>query len=159
MVRTQERAPNKDDEVWHAAHIQIHLKSHSTYERVHAYPMRKRIPSFLPLKKLYQFLHCYCFLCCHSANFVVLPNDVKTCGHTPTFPLRLSLTKNLYGHPNLKWIAWDLKSASTRIFIWETHFRLPERQNPNMSILYLGNPFTEKIIFWILLLEKMLNGY
>jgi len=38
-------------------------------------------------------------------------------------------------------------------------FLLSERQNPNMSILSSGNPFAERILFWVLLLEKMSNMY
>jgi len=71
--------------------------------------------------------------------------------------MRLSPTRNPYGHSNPKWVAKDLKSASNRVPIWETYFGLSKRHNPNISILSLGNPFAEMIIFWVLLLEKMLN--
>ena len=37
------------------------------------------------------------------------------------------------------------------------HFRLSERHNPNMSILSSENSFVERILFWVLLLEKMSN--
>ena len=67
--------------------------------------------------------------------------------------------RNPYGHPNLKWVARDPKSASNRVPIRETYFGLPERHNPNMDILSSGNPFVERILFWVLLLEKMSNRY
>ena len=73
--------------------------------------------------------------------------------------VRPSPTKNLNGHPNLKWVAKDLKSASNRVSIRETYFSLPERHNTNMGILSPVNSFTERILFWVLLLEKMPNRY
>jgi len=73
--------------------------------------------------------------------------------------LRRSPTRNPFGHSNPKWVARDPKSASNRVSIQETYFRLPERHNPNMSILSPGNPFAERILFWVLLLEKMPNRY
>ena len=73
--------------------------------------------------------------------------------------LRLSPTRNPYGHPNLKWVARDLKSASNIVLIRETYFGLPERHNPNMDILSPGNPFAERILFCVLLLEKIPNRY
>jgi hypothetical protein len=62
-------------------------------------------------------------------------------------------------HPNPKWLARDPKLASNRVPIQVTHFGLPERYNPNMSILSLRNPFVEMILFWVLLLEKMPSEY
>ena len=53
----------------------------------------------------------------------------------------------------------DPKSASNRLPIRETNFGLSKRHNPNMSILAPENPFTEIILFWVLLLEKMSNRY
>jgi len=73
--------------------------------------------------------------------------------------LRLSPTRKPYGHPNIKWVARDLKSASNRVPIRETYFGLPERHNPNMDILSPENSFAEMILFWVLLLEKMPNMY
>jgi len=73
--------------------------------------------------------------------------------------LRLSPIRNPYGHPNPKWVARDQKSASNRVPIRETYFRLPERHNPNMGILSPKNPFAERILFWVLLLEKIPNMY
>ena len=74
------------------------------------------------------------------------------------FVLILSPTRNPYEHPNLKWVARDLKSASNRVPIWKIYFGLSEMHNPNMGILSPGNPFAEMILFWVLL-EKMLNRY
>jgi hypothetical protein len=73
--------------------------------------------------------------------------------------LRLSLIGDLYGYPNPKWVAGDSKSASNRVPIRETHFGLSERHNPNMSIISPRNPFAERILFWVLLLEKISNRY
>ena len=67
--------------------------------------------------------------------------------------------RNPYGHPNLKWVARDPKSASNRVPIRETYFELPERHNSNMGILSPENLFTEMIFFWVLLLEKIPNMY
>jgi hypothetical protein len=50
--------------------------------------------------------------------------------------LRLSPTSDPYGHPNPKWVTRDPKSASNRLPVWETHFRLSERHNPNMNIFF-----------------------
>ena len=61
--------------------------------------------------------------------------------------------------PNLKWIARDTKSVSNRVSIRVTYFGLPERHHPNMGILSPGNLFTERILFWVLLLEKIPNRY
>jgi len=64
---------------------------------------------------------------------------------TPTYAhVRLSPTGNPYEHPNPKWVARDLKSASNRVPIRETYFGLPERHNPNISIISPENPFAEK---------------
>jgi hypothetical protein len=73
--------------------------------------------------------------------------------------VRLSPTSDPYEHPYSKWVARDLKSASNRLPIRKIHFRLPERHNPNMSIFSLENPFAERILFWVMLLEKMSNEY
>jgi hypothetical protein len=62
-------------------------------------------------------------------------------------------------HPNSKWVARDIKSASNRIPIWDTYFRLPERHKSNIGILSPRKPFAEMILFWVLLLEKMSNRY
>ena len=62
-------------------------------------------------------------------------------------------------YPNPKWVTSDPKSASNRVPIREIYFGLPERHNPNMGILSPVNPFAERILFWVLLLEKMPNGY
>ena len=67
--------------------------------------------------------------------------------------LRPSPIRNPYGHPNSKWVARDLKSASNGVPIRETYFGLPERHNPNMGIHSPRNPFAERILFWVLLLE------
>ena len=64
-----------------------------------------------------------------------------------------------YGYLNLKWAARDLKSASNRVPIRVTYFGLSERHDPNISILSPENPFAKMINFWVLLLEKMTNGY
>ena len=66
---------------------------------------------------------------------------------------------NCLGDPNLKWIARDLKSAFNKVSIQEIYFGLPERHNLNMDILSPKNPFAERILFWVLLLEKMPNKY
>jgi hypothetical protein len=66
-----------------------------------------------------------------------------------------------------KWSIWASKpkmdssrlKIGFRLPIRKTHFGLSEKHNPNMSILPPGNSFAEKILFWILLLEKMLNGF
>ena len=68
-------------------------------------------------------------------------------------------TRNLYGYPNSKWIARYLKSASNRVSIRKTYFGLPEKHNSNIDILSPENQFTESILFWVLLLEKMPNMY
>ena len=80
-------------------------------------------------------------------------------GPEPVSSFRLSSTRNLYRHPNSKWVSRDSKSASDRVPIRETYFWLPERHNLNMGILSPGNPFAERILFWVLLLEKMPNRY
>jgi hypothetical protein len=64
-----------------------------------------------------------------------------------------------YGHRNLKWVVDVTVSASNRIPICETHFELQQRHNPDMSILYPGDSFAERVLFWVLLLEKTKNGY
>jgi len=61
--------------------------------------------------------------------------------------MRLSPTKNSYGHPNPKWLARDSKSAVNRVPIRETYFGLPERHNPNMGIISSENSFAERILF------------
>ena len=61
--------------------------------------------------------------------------------------MRLSSIDDLYGHLNSKLIVENLKSASNRVPIWETHFGLSERHDLNMSILSSGNPFAERIFF------------
>ena len=73
--------------------------------------------------------------------------------------LRLSSTRNSYGYSNPKWVVRDSKSAYNRVPIQEIYFGLPERHNLNMGILSPGNPFTEMILFWVLLSEKMPNIY
>jgi len=73
--------------------------------------------------------------------------------------VRPAPTRNAYGKLNPKWIARDPKSASSRVLIRETYFRLFERHNLNMSIISPVNLFAEMILFWVLLLEKMSNGY
>jgi len=73
--------------------------------------------------------------------------------------IRLFPTRNSYGHPNLKCVARDPKSTSNSVLIRETYFGLSERHNPNMGIISPGNPFAERILFWVLLLEKMPNIY
>ena len=73
--------------------------------------------------------------------------------------LRPSPIRNLYGHPNPKWIARDPKSVSNRVPIWEIYLGLHERHKPNMDILSPENSFVEMILFYVLLLEKMLNMY
>jgi hypothetical protein len=71
----------------------------------------------------------------------------------------MSPTRNPYGNPNPKWVARDPNSASNRVHIRETYFGLPKRHNPNMGILSPENPFAERTLFWVLLLEKMPNMY
>jgi hypothetical protein len=73
--------------------------------------------------------------------------------------IRLSLTRNSYGNLNPKWVARGPNSTSNRVPIRETYFGLPERHNLNMDILSPGNSFAERILFWVLLLEKMPNRY
>ena len=64
-----------------------------------------------------------------------------------------------YGHPYLKWVSNDTVSASNRASICETYFGLQQRHNPNMSILSPGDSFAERVLFWVLLLEKTKNRY
>ena len=110
----------------------------------------------LSLEHEFFFLSCCCFFFVkYKLMYVKFLYD---CYETFEF-LRLSSTWNPYGHLNPKWIARDLKSASNRVPIRETYFGLPERHNPNMSILCHGNLFVEMILFWVLLLEKMPNMY
>ena len=63
------------------------------------------------------------------------------------------------GDPNPKWVVDGTVSASNRILICETHFGLQQRHNPNMSILSPGDSYAERVLFWVLLLEKTKNGY
>jgi hypothetical protein len=74
------------------------------------------------------------------------------------FGLYIFPTRNLYG-PISKMGCGNLKSVFNRVPIQKIYFRLSERHNSNMSILSLGNPFEERILFEVLLLENMLNGY
>jgi hypothetical protein len=37
-------------------------------------------------------------------------------------------------------------------------FGLQQRHNPNMSILSPGDSFAERVLFWVLLLEKIKKG-
>jgi len=64
-----------------------------------------------------------------------------------------------YGDPNPKWIVDDIVSAFNKIPICETHFGLQQRHNLNMSILSPGDSFAERVLFWVLLLEKTKNKY
>jgi len=50
-------------------------------------------------------------------------------------------------------------SVFNRIPIYDTHFRLQQRHNPNMSILSTINIFVEMVFFSVLLLENTKNGY
>ena len=61
--------------------------------------------------------------------------------------LRRSPIGDSYGHPNLKWVAGDSKLVSNRVPIRETYFGLSDRHNPNMSIIFPGNPFAERFFF------------
>jgi hypothetical protein len=63
------------------------------------------------------------------------------------------------GYPNLKWISNIIPIASNRVPIWKTHFGRQERHNPNLNILSPGDPFAERVVFWVLLLEKTKNRY
>ena len=51
------------------------------------------------------------------------------------------------------------KLASNRLPIREIYFGLSDRHNTNISILFSENSFAEMILFWVMLLEKMSNGY
>ena len=51
----------------------------------------------------------------------------------------------------------DTVSASNRIHIYETHFGLQQRHNPNMSILSPGDLFAERVLFWVLLLKTKMG--
>ena len=68
--------------------------------------------------------------------------------------VRLSPMDDLYGHPNLKWDLDGTVSASNRVPICETYFGLQQRHIPNMSIVSPGDSFAERVVFWVLLLEK-----
>ena len=61
-----------------------------------------------------------------------------------TVKLRLSPTRSLYGHPNLKWVVKYLKSFFNRVTIRENYFGLPERHNLNMGIISPRNIFAKK---------------
>jgi hypothetical protein len=61
--------------------------------------------------------------------------------------VRLSPTSDPYGHPNAKCVLDGTVSASNRVLICETYFRLQERHNPNMSILSPRDSFTERVLF------------
>ena len=64
-----------------------------------------------------------------------------------------------YGLPYPKWVLNGTVSAFNKVPIYETYFGLQQRHNPNMSILSPKNSFTERVLFWVLLLEKTKNGY
>jgi len=44
------------------------------------------------------------------------------------------------------------------IYSLQTYFRYQERHNLNMSILSPQDPFVERILFWMLLLERTKMG-
>ena len=64
-----------------------------------------------------------------------------------------------YGHPYIKWVSNGNVSASNKAPICETYFGLQQRHNPNMSILSPRDSFVERVIFWVILLEKTKNRY
>ena len=64
-----------------------------------------------------------------------------------------------YEDPNPKWVVDGTVSASNKIPICETHFRLQQRHNLNMSFLSPRDSFVERVLFWVILLEKTKNGY
>ena len=64
-----------------------------------------------------------------------------------------------YEDPNPKWVMNGTVLASNKIPICETHFELQQRHNPNMSILSPKDSFAERVLFWVMLLEKTKNRY
>jgi hypothetical protein len=72
--------------------------------------------------------------------------------------VRLSPTENLLRDPNPKWISNKIHITSNRVSIWKNHFGCQERYNPNLSILSPGDPFIRRVLFWVLLLEKIKIG-
>jgi hypothetical protein len=73
--------------------------------------------------------------------------------------VRLSPTGDPLRYPNPKWVSNKIPITSNRVPIWKTYFGCYERHNPNLSILSPGDPFAERVVFWVLLLEKTKNGY
>jgi hypothetical protein len=61
-------------------------------------------------------------------------------------------------NPNPKWVSNTIPIASNKVFIWKTHFGCQERHNPNPSILSPEDPYAERVVFWVLLLEKTKIG-
>jgi hypothetical protein len=59
---------------------------------------------------------------------------------------RLSPTRDTYEYPNPKWVAEEPKSVSNRKPILKTYFGLPERHNPNISVLSPRNLFAKRIL-------------
>jgi hypothetical protein len=56
-----------------------------------------------------------------------------------------------YGNPNPKWVLDDTVSASNRLPVCETHFGLQQR--------HTGDSYAERVLFWVMLLEKTKNEY
>jgi hypothetical protein len=76
-----------------------------------------------------------------------------------SYLIRLSPTGYPLGYPNPKWVFNRIPIASNRVPISKTHFGCQEIHNPNMGILSPEDPFAERIVFWVLLLEKTKNRY
>ena len=76
-----------------------------------------------------------------------VPSPVRNLTMPTEKQIRPTPTRNPYRHPNPKWIAIDLKSASNRLPIRKIYFTLPERYNLNMDILSPENTFAERILF------------
>jgi len=62
---------------------------------------------------------------------------------------RQSPTGDPSGDPNSKWVSNRISIASNRVPIWKTNFGCQRRYNPKLSILSPGDPFTEKVLFWV----------
>jgi len=71
----------------------------------------------------------------------------------------LSPTGDPLWNPNPKWVSNTVPIASNRVSIWKIYFGCQERHNLNLSILSPGDPFTERVVFWVMLLEKTKNMY
>jgi hypothetical protein len=97
---------------------------------------------------------CFCWRSClWRQGFLLLHRQAKSA------LLRLSPTGYPLGYPNPKWVFNRIPIASNRVPIWKTHFGCQEIHNPNMGILSPEDSFAERIVFWVLLLEKTKNKY